>query len=273
MIGLKKFAVKVRKAVKISVILTVAAILILGAIQLIYKQTYSVSLNGEIIGYTTNKIALQKKINNYINSGNGDNIAFVEVTDMPTFQICFLKKNVETNDDEIFAKVAENGKKYYKYYAITDENEEKSYVANFSEAETVVAQLKEKNSNNVEDLGIVEKYASELTGISSVDESVSKLYEEKPKTIPASNTSAYQKIAKTVVEGNSVKTNLGVTLIQPVSGTISSRFGVRSRDNHKGLDIAAPKGTAIKAAASRNSYLLWFRCSIFWLWKRCSYKK
>ena len=250
MIGLKKLAVTIRKAVKISVILTVAAILILGAIQIIYKQTYSVSLNGEIIGYTKNKIALQKKINSYINSGNGDDIAFVEVTNMPTFQVCFLKKNIETNDDEIFAKITDAGTKYYKYYAITDENEEKAYVANFSEAETVVAQLKEKNSNNVEDLGIVEKYASELTNISSVDDSVSKLYEEKPKTITASNTSAYQKIAKTVVAGNSVKTNIGVSLIQPVAGTISSRFGSRSRDNHKGLDVAAPKGTAIKAAAS-----------------------
>ena len=43
-------------------------------------------------------------------------------------------------------------------------------------------------------------------------------------------------------------TNLGVSLVQPVTGTISSRFGYRSRDNHKGLDIAAPRGTAIKAA-------------------------
>ena len=55
---------------------------------------------------------------------------------------------------------------------------------------------------------------------------------------------------KATYTGPSVPTSLGISLVKPVSGTISSRFGVRSRDNHKGLDIAAPKGTAIKAAAS-----------------------
>ena len=55
---------------------------------------------------------------------------------------------------------------------------------------------------------------------------------------------------KATYTGPSVATSLGISLVKPVSGTISSRFGIRSRDNHKGLDIAAPKGTAIKAAAS-----------------------
>ena len=250
MIRLKKLAVKIRKLVKVAVILTVSVIFILGLIQFIYKQTYSVSLNGEIIGYTNDKIALQKRINSYINSGNGSDIAFVELTNMPTYKVCLLKKNIETNDDEIFEKVASLGTNYYKYYAITDEDDEKVYVASFQEAEDVISNLKEKNSNNIEDLGIVEKYNTEVNGLSSVDESVSSLYEEKPATIQASNTSAYQQVAKTIISGNSVNTNIGITLIQPVSGTISSRFGNRSRDNPKGLDIAAPKGTAIKAAAS-----------------------
>ena len=46
----------------------------------------------------------------------------------------------------------------------------------------------------------------------------------------------------------------GVTLtVKPVSGTITSRFGSISRvrsSAHTGLDIAAPYGTSIKAAAS-----------------------
>ena len=75
--GLKKLAVKLRKTVKIAVILTVATIIILGLIQIFYKQTYSVSLNGEVIGYTNNKIELQEKINNYLKNGNGDGASFV----------------------------------------------------------------------------------------------------------------------------------------------------------------------------------------------------
>lgn len=290
--GLKKLAVKLRKTVKIAVILTVATIIILGLIQIFYKQTYSVSLNGEVIGYTNNKIELQEKINNYLKNGNGDGASFVEIKNLPTYKVCLLKKGISTNDDEIYEKVISSGISYYKYYAITVKDEEKSYVATFSDAEEAVKQLKDKNSNNSSELGIIEKYGvknlpkgvkiasdddidededdedseedendgtektikiSEVPEISSVDDTVNKVYEKPVINVSKTkeNTSAYKQVAKTVVSETSYPTNLGVTLIQPVSGgTISSRFGIRSRDNHKGLDIAAPRGTAIKAAAS-----------------------
>ena len=139
-----------RKIVKLAIILTIAAVVILGIIKVSYKQTYSVSLNGEIIGYTQNKISLQKRINDYINSGDNSEIAFVEVKDMPEYKACLLKKGIETNDDEIFQKVTSSGTPYYKYYAITEDDEEKAYVAEFSEAEDVVNQLKEKSSTNAD---------------------------------------------------------------------------------------------------------------------------
>ena len=257
--GLKKLAVKLRKTVKIAVILTVATIIILGLIQIFYKQTYSVSLNGEVIGYTNNKIELQEKINNYLKNGNGDGASFVEIKNLPTYKVCLLKKGISTNDGEIYEKVISSGISYYKYYAITVKDEEKSYVATFSDAEEAVKQLKDKNSNNSSELGIVENGTektikiSEVPEISSVDDTVNKVYEKPVINVSKTkeNTSAYKQVAKTVVSETSYPTNLGVTLIQPVSGgTISSRFGIRSRDNHKGLDIAAPRGTAIKAAAS-----------------------
>ena len=46
---------------------------------------------------------------------------------------------------------------------------------------------------------------------------------------------------------------IGLNLIRPISGTITSRFGSISRVRsgaHTGLDIAASTGTPIKAAAS-----------------------
>ena len=43
---------------------------------------------------------------------------------------------------------------------------------------------------------------------------------------------------------------LGISLIQPVSGRISCRFGNQGSYYHTGLDIAAPNGTAIRAAAA-----------------------
>ena len=43
---------------------------------------------------------------------------------------------------------------------------------------------------------------------------------------------------------------LGISLIRPVNGTITSRFGQRSGRQHTGLDIATSKGTPIKAASA-----------------------
>lgn len=247
---LKKIAIGIRSIIKVSVIIVISALLILGILQISYKQTYSVSLNGEIIGYTNDKVALQKRINDYITSGNGQDVAFVEVENLPTYTACLLKKNVETNDNEIFDKVTESGTSYYKYYAITVDNNEKAYVSSFDEAQNVVDSLKEKDSANSDSLGIVEKYNTAKAEFTPTETCIDQIYEKK--VVKTTTTiSSYKKIATTVDSSQtSVATDIGITLIRPVSGTISSRFGVRSRDNHKGLDIAAPAGTAIKAAAS-----------------------
>ena len=194
---------------------------------------------------------MQKRINDYISSGNGEDVAFVELKELPTYTACMLKKNIETNDDEIFNKVTSSGTPYYKYYTITKNNEEKVDVSSFSESEQVINNLKSKNSANTDKLGIVEKYETAKAEFKTVDTCVSELYEKKVVvTKKASSTSTYKNIGTRVVTGEtSVPTNLGVSLIKPISGVISSRYGIRWRDNHKGLDIAAPKGTAIKAAA------------------------
>ena len=242
-----------------------------------YRQSYSVSLNGQVIGYTRNKAELQKKVNEYIKSGDGEGVAFVELSEMPVYSANLLKKNVQTNDDEIFSKIIQSGTSYYKYYVITEGNEEKAYTEDFKTADEAVNELKKKGSTNAESLGIIEKYKAivnsnvEQNGldekkveekvkseikISSKDECVNMLYKEKvvePTNTTknaSSDSSSYKNIGTQIIKTASVSTNLGVSLIQPVSGTISSRFGYRSRDNHKGLDIAAPKGTAIKAACA-----------------------
>ena len=88
------------------------------------------------------------------------------------------------------------------------------------------------------------------------EDAVEKLYQEPSKT-PVSET----KVAKTENTGSvntslttsKGKANIGLSLIRPISGTITSRFGVSSsmrKSSHTGLDIAASTGTPIKAAAS-----------------------
>ena len=100
------------------------AVIFIGSIVFFYyKPTYAVTLNGEFVGYTDNKSNMQKKINKYINAEEQSNVAFIQVDQMPEYKLCLLKKNVNCNDEEIYAKAIEDGTAYYKYYAITDDKE------------------------------------------------------------------------------------------------------------------------------------------------------
>ena len=256
----KKVLIHTRRGIKFIILFMIAAFLIVGAIAFLYKPTYSVFINGEQVGYTENRTELQHKINDYVENGDGSNgnVAFVQVNNMPEYKLCLLKKNIVTNDDEIFDDIKSQGVTYYRYYAIADNQEEKLYVSNFEEAESVVNTLKEKDSSNIENISIVEKYETELKDLVSTDDAVSKLYVEKPKVVTVakkSSSNVYQATGtvNTKLTTSSGKANLGISLIRPVSGTITSRFGAGSsirRSSHTGLDIAAPSGTNVVAAAS-----------------------
>ena len=216
-----------------------------------YNPTYEVSLNGEVIGYTSDKSTLQEKINDYIAKDEEKSIAFIQINAMPTYELCLLKKDVETNDEEIYTKVTEDSTPYYKYYAITEDKEEKFYVSTFEEAEKVIDELEEKESANEEKIGIIEKYGKELKEFTDVEKCVSELYEKK--VIVQKSTYTAPSASNYTSGSSSAKVSLGISLINPVSGVITSRFGSNEsvRDHtHSGLDISAPYGTAIKAAAS-----------------------
>ena len=209
----------------------------------VYQPMYSVSLDGEFIGYTKDKGKLQKKISEYIQNGDSGIVAFVEIDTLPEYSICLLKKDLTANDDEIFQKVISSGIPYYKYYAIMDNNEEKYYVSSYEEAENIVQSLKDKNSKNKDSITYAPKYETELKEFTDVETTVASLYVEVPKV--KANTKV-----NTSYSLDFSNTALGIALIRPVSGTITSRFGARSRGTHTGLDIATSSGTPIQAAAA-----------------------
>ena len=131
---LKKVWIHTRRGIKFIILFIIAFFLIVGTICFLFKPTYSVHINGEQIGYTENRTQLQHRINDYAKSedGTSSNIAFVQIEELPEYKLCLLKKNIETNDEEIFNKIKENGVIYYRYYAILDNQEEKLYVSNLS---------------------------------------------------------------------------------------------------------------------------------------------
>lgn len=258
---LKKVLIHTRRGIKFIILFLIATFLIIGAVAFLYKPTYSVHINGQQVGYTANKSELQKRINEYIENGDGSNknIAFVQVDSLPEYKLCLLKRNIVPNDEEIYQKTISGGIPYYRYYAILDNNEEKYYVSSFEEAEKVVNDLKEKGSTNIESISISEKYETDLKTLTSTEEVVSKLYVEPVKTVTVAknaNAGSRARASGSVNTSSKIsggKASLGISLIRPVSGTITSRFGVSSnirRSSHTGLDIAAPTGTPVKAAAS-----------------------
>lgn len=240
--NIKNIFVHIRSSLKLVLMIAIIAILIIGVISVFYKPTYEVTLNGEFIGYTNDKNALQAEINEYMKGVKEESIAFIDIETLPEYSLCFVKKDSIDNTEEILSKVKSLGTTYYEYYAILLDDEEKYYVSTKEEAEAVIDTLEDKNSNNIDDISYTRIYNTELKEYTEQDTIVAGLYEKK-KTYTYSSgsyTIAYEKV------------DLGLDLIKPISSgyTITSRFGPRSSGTHTGLDIAAPMGTAIYAAAS-----------------------
>lgn len=258
----KKLVVHTRMSMKLIIVISIAFLFVVGFIASFYKVSYSVNIDGEIVGYTDDKSKLQTQINDYIENGESENSAFVQVNSLPQYGMCLVKKDVGSDDEKIFDLIKSEGTPYYRYYAILDNHEEKIYVSNFTEAESIVNQLKEKKSSNMETITILEKYETELKDMTSVDDAVAKLYVKPKEVVVASNNNAETTTSTKKVSSGTVNTStkissnkvgLGVSLIKPITGTLSSRFGSRSSvrsSAHTGLDIAAPTGKSISAAAS-----------------------
>ena len=240
----KNAFVHLRTTLKLIFMLIIGLAIICFLIFFIYKPIYSVSLNGEFIGYSEDKSKLQEKINDYMTNGDNETIVFVEIENLPEYKMCLLKKNNKTNDEVILNTVIASGIPYYKYYAIMQSGTEKYYVKTYEECEKIIADLKAKESNNINDITYAVKYETDMKEFTDTETAVAKLYEKKPvkkiKSTGKVNT-------KKVVSYNYA--DIGINLIRPVGGRITSRFGTRSRGTHTGLDIATSTGTAIVAAA------------------------
>jgi hypothetical protein len=249
----KKLLIHTRRSIKLIILISLALLLILACIASFYKISYSVTINGKMVGYTDNKSKLQTEINDYIEKGESENTAFVQVESLPEYKVCLLKRDVQASDEDIFNTIKSAGTTYYRYYSINENDEEKLYVANFTEAEDIINQLKEKNSKNMDNITISEKYETQMKDFTTVEDAVSNLYVQKPQVTVAKNktTSVGSVNTATTIAGG--KVSLGISLARPVSGIISSRFGARSSirsSAHTGLDIATSTGTPVLAAAS-----------------------
>ena len=124
---------------------------------------------GEEVGYVKSKSNLEKTIRESIVSPKEENVAFITLDSLPSYELKFVDKNMQTNEEQIIAKIEENSETTYAMYAVTLNGENKTYVNTLEEAEEVVSKIKEENSKASEiDLGIKQIYTTNLEELNTV---------------------------------------------------------------------------------------------------------
>lgn len=169
----------------------------------------------------------------------------------PTYELK-LSNRVSNDEEKIAEVLSKNTSTLYKVYAIKINDENKTYVNTFEEAEVIVNDMKEKYSESVAQISILEEYTKNFDDVGTMELAVAK-----------SSVDTDLRNIKDEQERIAAATFNGVYFsVKPVIGSITSRYGVVEssvRDHaHGGLDIAAPYGTNIKAAADGTiSYSGW----------------
>lgn len=208
---------------------------------------YKVSISGEELGYVESKLALEESVKEDIINDSNKNVETVDLKEQPIYELKLVNRNENTEEDKIIEKAKEDATVTYKYYEVALNNNVVETVDTSKEAEELVSEIKNDGINENINLSIVEKYTSNSEEIKTNDLEVAKVNIENKvsKTI--------KEIEEQEAEKNAIAEINGIKLATiPVTGTISSRYGVRSRirrSNHTGLDIAATTGTPIKVMA------------------------
>ena len=201
-----------------------------------YKVAYQVNYLGQTVGYVANKTELETKIQKMINEKE-NNIAYINVEEIPKYQLMLVDNQTNFEDETILEKVKENSTITYHLYAVTLNGEDKTIVNTLEEAEQIVNNMKKEYADKTQfTIGIHEIYTDNI-----------EQYE--PSTVKM----AEKEVEKTLQEMKSASVNGIYLAVKPVSGTITSRFGSREDIRtyaHTGLDIAANYGTDIKSATS-----------------------
>ena len=232
-----------KRTMRLIKIIAIALAIIIAIMLIKFRPAYSVSLNGEDLGYVGDKEEFKNEVNENILTPSESNVAFVELDNVEyTFS---LVSRSEVNEDEVMLALEQSAQNVYRVYEVADLNNEetKVYVNTMEEAEGIVSTLKEQYGEIEPDLVINQIY---LDNADEVNEETIKLAKQELTNSLQEELEEKQEIDSRTVNGIYLA-------VVPVTGRITSRFGaVESiRDHtHKGIDIAATRGTPILATAS-----------------------
>ena len=226
-------------------IILIGLVIILALVLLKYKPSYKVTIAGEELGYVTSKKEFEQLVNDQILYPDEIDVAFVDIQEMPKYNFLFIENTKQTDEEEIFSKIQEMAVTTYKMYAIMLNDDISTYVHSKEEAEEVIAKIKDEKAEELEEINITMK------------EIYTQNKEETQNAIEVASAKEVAEVSleEKVIEQQKIKESTldGVYFaVKPITGHITSRFGAMEdiRDHaHQGMDIAAPNGTTIKAAA------------------------
>lgn len=253
--GSKKLLLNTISKIIVSMLLGISALLTV--MLTIYKPVYKVYIDGNEMGHIASKIAMEKEINKYIQNGDAENVAYVILNSKVDYELMLLKKDLQLEDDKIFAYVKDNCDVYYNVYAVKVNYEEKCIVESLEEAQKIVDSVNEQQKKfakqakvEIEEKVLLDYEFAEDIEVAIAD-IVKPLQDENEEIIKKKvQLSSSKTISKEILEALKESSD-EVDFKKPLDGgVISSRYGWRSMGYHYGLDIAAPTGTPLYASES-----------------------
>ncbi len=251
----RKLNDKIRRKIKYVNVIILSASLIVGLLSIKSKPMYKVSISGIELGYVPNKEALEEKVKTSILEEEEKNVDTIAIMAEPEYVLTFVDTKSIAKEDEIVADqmievVKQETTITYKYYELALDNQAVDAVDTIEEAEELVNTIKAETKEEL-DLSIIEKYTEKKEEVKTTELEVAKneIQEKITKKIEEIKIQeAEEERINSMPEINGIK-----LAYVPITGTITSRYGVSSRirsSNHTGLDIATASGTPIKVVAS-----------------------
>ena len=238
-ISIKKIKFYTKEIKKILNITLISIGFIIALILIKYKPMYEVKISGEKIGYIENKKAINETIKNNIENYNKKTIEKIELEETPEYELKLVERTQKENESEVIVTLQNELEITYKYYEIAYDNENVEKVEDKETAEKLVEDIKKLSSEEIK-LEVNEKTTNNVQELNT-------------NTIEVAEQNLIKKLDLKTEENTEITNINGIKIATiPVSGTISSRYGVSSSirsSRHTGLDIAASKGTQIKVVA------------------------
>lgn len=236
-----KFVKLTKKFIKTVIIATIFILLIL---VIKYKPAFSVSYQGNVIGYVDNKDEFQKLVNEKILTSSDEKVAFVSLDNISYFSE-FVSRNC-VNENSVFDKLKSEAKNYYKVYEVygSKENDESVYYNSIEEAQNYIDLINSKYSDVDDEFKINALYVENEVSEDTIKQAKEKLEESLNAKVAEINKQ--KEIDSKTING------VYIASVPVSNGHITSRFGSREsirNHTHKGIDIAASYGTDIKAVA------------------------